>query len=45
MRRALAILRQRPADVLVSLLALSALFAVMIGFIVALPDAIPGGGR
>lgn len=42
MRRALAILRQRPADVLVALLAFVAFFALCVGFMIALPDALPG---
>jgi hypothetical protein len=41
MRRALAIIRQRPADVLVALLAFAAWFALCIAATVAFPDAIP----
>lgn len=41
MRRALAILRQRPADVLVALLILAGAFAVFVGFVVGFADAIP----
>ena len=41
MRRALAILRQRPADVLVGALAFAAFFALCIAATVAFPDAIP----
>lgn len=43
MRRTLAIIRQRPGDVLVGFLAAIAWLAVCVGFLAALPDAIPPG--
>lgn len=41
MRRALAILRSRPSDVLVGALILAVWFALCIAATVAFPDAIP----